>query len=156
MVRNNKGVTLTSLSVYIVVSIVILASLSFLNINVMSQIADLSQESEKSNEVLKAQASLITDIKAANRVLSFSENELVLDNGVTYYIKYHANEKQTGTQSYSVYELYRDDVLITDEMTNISFGFGQKKDGTEQTEWVKITMMDSSFTGGDIYVKVGR
>ena len=156
MVRNNKGVTLTSLSVYIVVSIVILASLSFLNINVMSQIADLSQESEKSNEVLKAQASLITDIKAANRVLSFSENELVLDNGVTYYIKYRANEKQTGTQSYSVYELYRDDVLITDEMTNISFGFGQKKDGTEQTEWVKITMMDSSFTGGDIYVKVGR
>ncbi|MBR6641466.1 MAG: hypothetical protein IKL08_04660 [Clostridia bacterium] len=156
MVRNNKGVTLTSLSVYIVVSIVILASLSFLNINVMSQIADLSQESEKSNEVLKAQASLITDIKAANRVLSFSENELVLDNGVTYYIKYRANEKQTGTQSYSVYELYRDDVLITDEMTNLSFGFGQKKDGTEQTEWVKITMMDSSFTGGDIYVKVGR
>ncbi|MBR3888603.1 MAG: hypothetical protein IKJ32_05845 [Clostridia bacterium] len=156
MVRNNKGVTLTSLSVYIVVSIVILASLSFLNINVMSQIADLSQESEKSNEVLKAQASLITDIKAANRVLSFSENELVLDNGVTYYIKYRANEKQTGTQSYSVYELYRDDVLITDEMTNLSFGFGQKKNGTEQTEWVKITMMDSSFTGGDIYVKVGR
>ena len=156
MVRNNKGVTLTSLSVYIVVSIIILASLSFLNINVMSQIADLSAESEKSNEVLKAQASLITDIKSANRVLSFSENELVLDNGVTYYIKYRANEKQTGSQTYSVYELYRDDVLITDKMTNLSFGFGQKKDGVEQTEWVKITMLDSSFTGGDIYVKVGR
>lgn len=156
MVRNNRGVTLTSLSVYIVVSIIILASLSFININVMSQIADLSKESEKSNEVLKAQASLITDIKAANRVLSFSETELVLDNGITYYIKYRANEKQTGDQSYSVYELYRDDVLITDEMTNLSFGFGQKKDGTMQTEWVKITMMDSSYTGGDIYVKVGR
>ena len=156
MVRNNKGVTLTSLSVYIVVSIIILASLSFLNINVMSQIADLSAESEKSNEVLKAQASLITDIKSANRVLSFSENELVLDNGVTYYIKYRANEKQTESQTYSVYELYRDDVLITDKMTNLSFGFGQKKDGVEQTEWVKITMLDSSFTGGDIYVKVGR
>lgn len=156
MVRNNRGVTLTSLSVYIVVSIIILASLSFININVMSQIADLSKESEKSNEVLKAQASLITDIKAANRVLSFSETELVLDNGITYYIKYRANEKQTGDQSYSVYELYRDDVLITDEMTNLSFGFGQKKDGVEQTEWVKITMMDSSYTGGDIYVKVGR
>jgi hypothetical protein len=156
LVRNNKGVTLTSLSVYIVVSIIILASLSFLNINVMSQIADLSAESEKSNEVLKAQASLITDIKSANRVLSFSENELVLDNGVTYYIKYRANEKQTGSQTYSVYELYRDDVLITDKMTNLSFGFGQKKDGVEQTEWVKITMLDSSFTGGDIYVKVGR
>lgn len=156
MVRNNRGVTLTSLSVYIVVSIIILASLSFININVMSQIADLSKESEKSNEVLKAQASLITDIKAANRVLSFSETELVLDNGITYYIKYRANEKQTGDQSYSVYELYRDDVLITDEMTNLSFGFGQKKDGTMQTEWVKITMMDSSYTGGDIFVKVGR
>ena len=55
-----------------------------------------------------------------------------------------------------MYELYRDDVLITDKMTNLSFGFGQKKDGVEQTEWVKITMLDSSFTGGDIYVKVGR
>ena len=154
MVRNNKGVTLTSLSVYIVVSIVILASLSFLNINVMSQIADLSKESEKSNEALKVQAALITDIKAANRVLSFSDSELVLDNGVTYYIRYRANEKQ-GEQTYSIYELYRDDVLITDEMTNLSFGFGQKKNGTEQTEWVKITMLDSSYSGGDIYVKVG-
>ena len=105
MVRNNKGVTLTSLSVYIVVSIVILASLSFLNINVMSQIADLSKESEKSNEALKVQAALITDIKAANRVLSFSDSELVLDNGVTYYIRYRANEKQ-GEQTYSIYELY--------------------------------------------------
>lgn len=155
MVRNNRGVTLTSLSVYIVVSIVILASLSFLNINVMSQIADLSQESEKSNEVLKVQASLITDIKSANRVLSFSENELVLDNGVRYYIKYRANKKE-GEQTYNVYELYRDDVLITDEMTNLAFGFGQKKDGLESTEWVKITMLDSSYTGGDIFVRVGR
>jgi hypothetical protein len=66
--RSQKGVTLTSLSVYVVVSVIILASLTFLNINLMSQIADLSQKSELSNEMLKVQSMLISDIKSANEV----------------------------------------------------------------------------------------
>ncbi len=156
MVRNNKGVTLTSLSVYIVVSVVILSSLTFLNVNFMSQIADLSQKSERSNEILKAEASIINDLKVANRVLSFSETELVLDTGVKYMIRYRANEKQ-GEQTYSVYELYRNGVLITDEMLNLSFGFGYKDyEGKERVEWVKVTMLDSSYMGGETFVRVGK
>lgn len=155
MVRNNKGVTLTSLSVYIIVSIVILTSLTFLNVNFMSQIADLSQKSERTNEILKAEASLINDLKAAKRVMNFSETEILLDTGVRYTIKYRANEKQ-GDQTFSVYELYRDNVLITGEMANLSFGFGHTKEGTDSVEWIKVTMLDASYEGGDTYIKVGR
>ena len=155
MVRNNKGVTLTSLSVYIIVSIVILSSLTFLNVNFMSQIADLSVKSERSNEILKAEVSLINDLKAANRVMNFSDTELLLDTGVKYTIKYRANEKQ-GDQTFSVYELYRNNVLITGEMANLSFGFGHKKEGIDSIEWIKITMLDASYEGGDLYIKVGK
>ena len=155
MVRNNRGVTLTSLSVYIIVSIVILSSLTFLNINFMSQIADLSVKSERSNEILKAEVSLINDLKAANRVMSFSDSEILLDTGIKYTIKYRANEKQ-GDQTYSVYELYRNNVLITGEMANLSFGFGHKKEGIDSVEWIKITMLAASYEGGDTYIKVGK
>ena len=155
MVRNNRGVTLTSLSVYIIVSIVILSSLTFLNVNFMSQIADLSVKSERSNEILKAEVSLINDLKAANRVMSFSDTEILLDTGIKYTIKYRANEKQ-GDQTFSVYELYRNNVLITGEMANLSFGFGHKKEGIDSKEWIKITMLDASYEGGDLYIKVGK
>ena len=127
MVRTNKGVTLTSLSIYIIVSVIILSSLSFLNINFMSQIADLSAKSEKTNELLKAQTFLISDIKAANGVLEFSDKYLKLDNGIEYFIRYRANEKR-GEQTYDVYELYRGDVLVTDKMANIEFDYNYSYD----------------------------
>ena len=158
MVRNNRGVTLTSLSVYIVVSVIVLASLTFLNINFMSQIADLSQKSEKTNELLKVQSYLINDIKSANRVLEFSDKYLRFDNGVEYTVKYRANEKR-GEQTYDVYELYRGDVLVTDEMANIAFEYDYSYNEIEQendVEWIIIKVLDASLSGGDLFVRVGK
>lgn len=158
MVRNNRGVTLTSLSVYIVVSVIVLASLTFLNINFMSQIADLSQKSEKTNELLKVQSYLINDIKSANRVLEFSDKYLRFDNGVEYTVKYRANEKR-GEQTYDVYELYRGDVLVTDEMANIAFEYDYSYNAIKQendVEWIIIKVLDASLSGGDLFVRVGK
>ena len=74
--KKQNGVTILSLSVYIIVSVVILATLSFLNINFMSRIADLTVKSEKGSEVLKVQAFVIADLISANRVLEFSNKYL--------------------------------------------------------------------------------
>ncbi|MBQ8299935.1 MAG: hypothetical protein IJX99_08835 [Clostridia bacterium] len=156
--NKNSGVTLASLSVYIIVSVVVLSSLTFLNINFMSQIAEISQKSEYTNELLKAQASLITDIKAANRVLEYSDKYLKFDNGVEYKIRYRANEAR-GEQTYDVYELYRNDVLITDKMTNIAFEYDSMHDNYLQEDfvtWITIKMLDTNLMGNDLHVRVGK
>ena len=160
--RNKKGVTLTSLSVYVVVSVIVLSSLTFLNINLMSQIAELSQKSEFSNEMLKVQSMMITDIKSAREVKQYAKDYLLFDNGVKYTVKYRANEEATPGatgQTYNIYELYRNDVLITDKMTNLSFDYEQSHDDYYQESlerWVVINMVDSNYTGGEFYVRVGK
>ncbi len=160
--RSQKGVTLTSLSVYVVVSVIILSALTFLNINLMSQIADLSQKSELSNEMLKVQSMLISDIKSAREVKQYSDDYLLFDNGVRYTIRYRANEVVSDgstNQTYDIYELYRNDVLITDKMTNLSFDYEEAYDSYYQEnleKWIIINMVDSNYTGGEFYVRVGR
>ena len=160
--RSQKGVTLTSLSVYVVVSVIILASLTFLNINLMSQIADLSQKSELSNEMLKVQSMLISDIKSANEVKQYSDDYLLFDNGVKYTIRYRANEEVSAgatNQTYDIYELYRNEVLVTDKMTNLYFDYEEAYDNYYQENlerWIVINMVDANYTGGPFYVRVGR
>ena len=159
MGRNNKGVTLTSLSVYVVVSVVVLASLTFLNVNYMSQIAELSQKSEDVNELLKVRSMMIADIKAAREIKQYAKDYLLLDNGVEYRIRYRSNEKKETDQTYDVYELYRNDVLITDKMSNISFDYKQKHDDYLQANverWFIINTVDSDYAGGEFYVRVGK
>lgn len=152
--KKDRGVTILSLSVYIIVSVVILATLSFLNINFMSQIADLTVKSEKSSEVLKAQAYILDDLKSADRVLEFSEKYLRLNNGVEYLVKYRANE-QKEQQTFNIYELYRNDVLITDELSNVEFDFDNS--GNEESVIVKLYYTKDNHVYGDSYqIKVGR
>lgn len=152
--KNDKGVTMLSLSIYIVVSVIILATLSFLNINFMSQIADLTVKSEKSNEILKAQSFLLSDLKSANRVLEFSDKYLRLDNGTEYTVKYRANERKE-EQTYDIYELYRNNVLVSDELSNVAFGF-DNSEGQEIVILKLYYMKDNNVYGSDYYVKVGK
>ena len=159
MVRNKKGVTLTSLSVYVVVSVIVLASLTFLNVNYMSQIAELSQKSEHINTLLKVKSMLITDIKSAREIKQYSKDYLLLDNGVEYKIKYRANEKKESNQTYDIYELYRNNVLVTDKMSNLSFDYQQENDNYIENnveKWVIVNMVDAEYEGGELYVKVGK
>ncbi len=160
--KSNKGVTITSLSIYIVVSAVIFVALTFLNQNVISQIATLSTRSEKTNEMLKAQAFIISDIKAASRVLEYSDSYLKLDNGVEYNINYRANEKSDTEQTFYVYELYRNNVLITDEMATIKFEYDYSYDDINQEKknaWVILDLyyeQNGNLFGTEQFIKVGR
>ena len=158
MIRNEKGVTLASLAIYIIVSVIVLASLAFLNVNVISQIAKLSNNSSVSNEMLRSEAYLIKDIKNANRVLAYSDNYLRLDNDVEYTIKYRSNQKQAN-QTFNIYELYRGDILVTDQMSNISFDYGVEYGDTRQEikdEWVIVKLYDLNRVGTDLFIKVGK
>lgn len=152
--KKQNGVTILSLSVYIIVSVVILATLAFLNVNFMSRIADLTVKSEKGSEVLKVQAFVISDLKSASRVLEFSNKYLRLDNGTEYLVKYRANEKKE-EQTYDIYELYRNNVLVTDELSNIEFDFDNSL-GQEVVTVKLYYTKDDNVYGSDYSIKVGK
>ena len=159
MNRKNRGVTLTSLSVYIVVSVIVLSSLTFLNINYMSQIANLSKKSDDINELLKVKGTIIADVKSAQEIKQYARDYMLLDNGVEYKIKYRANEELETNQTYDIYELYRNDVLITDKMSNLSFEYYQENDNyidSNVEKWVVVNMVDADFEGGELFLKVGK
>ncbi len=160
---SNRGVTLTSLTVYIIVSVIVLGSLTFLNVNFMTQIADLTTKSEKTNEILKIEAFLIEDVKSANNVIEFSNDMVKFDNGVIYNIRYRADEKSSGDQSYNKYELYRNNVMITDNMANISFDYDYKRTSAGEsdikTEWIIAQLyyeQKGNLYGTKMYIKIGN
>lgn len=158
--RNNSGLTLASLSIYIIVSVVVLSSLAFLNVNYIAQIAELSTNSQESNEILKAESYLISDIKSASRVLEYSKDHLRLDNGVQYNIVYRAEEtSSTENQFYNIYELYRNDILVTDKMTNLEFDYGYEYNSTTKqndVEWVIFKALNLDLRGNEQYIRVGK
>ena len=84
---------------------------------------------------------------------------MLLDNGVEYKIKYRANEKKESNQTYDIYELYRNNVLVTDKMSNLSFDYQQENDNYIENnveKWVIVNMVDAEYEGGEFYVKVGK
>ena len=152
-IKNQKGVTLTTLTIYIIVSTILLGTLAFININFMSELGKLTKQAKMSNEMLKFYAFFVDDIKSAHGVLEFSDSYVRFDNGVDYSIRYTSNERKSGNQTYEIYEVYRKDALITDKLSGVSFMY-QPEDGFLR---VKLSAMDDHvLTSNEQFFKVGR
>lgn len=150
--KKQKGVTLTTLSIYIIVATILLGTLSFININFMSELGDLTKRSKATDEIIKFYGFLVKDIKAAQNVLEFSDSYLRLDNGIQYSIKYRSNEKNDN-QTYDVYEIYRGDVLISDNFSGVFFNYNPKGNYIN----VKVyTSEEDVLKADEQYFKVGR
>ena len=65
--KSSRGVTLTTLSIYIIVSTILLGTLAFVNINFMSELGELTKRSRLTNEMTKFYSYFIEDIKSANK-----------------------------------------------------------------------------------------
>ena len=59
--KNNKGVTLASLTIYVIVLVIILVIFTFVSANFTSQITDVVGRGKISNESLKLYSFLIAD-----------------------------------------------------------------------------------------------
>lgn len=151
--RGQKGVTLTTLTIYIIVSTILLGTLAFININFMSELGELTKQSKITNEMTKFYSFFIEDVKTANKVLEFSENTLRFDNGVQYTIKYRSNEKNENNQTYNIYEVYRGNALITDKLSGIFFDYN------DEEGYVKVRLYaeeEEIIKEDEQYFKVGR
>ena len=151
--RGEKGVTLTTLTIYIIVSAILLGTLAFVNINFMSELGELTRKSKLTNEISKFYSYFVEDLKNAKGVLEFSNDSIRFDNGAQYIVKYRSNEKIEDNQTYDVYEVYRGNTLITDELSGIFFDY----DNSEGYIKVRLYAVDDNIIHEDEqYFKVGR
>lgn len=151
--KSQKGVTLTTLTIYIIVSTILLGTLAFLNVNFMSELGELTKQSKITNEMTNFYSFFIQDIKSANKVLEFSEDFLRFDNGVQYTVKYRSNEKNEDNQTYEIYEVYRGNALITDKLSGVFFDYNNEEG------YVKVKLYaseDDIIKHDEQYFKVGR
>lgn len=117
--RDKKGVTLISLTIYVIALIIVLVILTFISANFTSQIMQVSNRGKVANENLKLYSFLISDIKAADSVVEFSDEYVRFDNDVKYYAKYIENNADEKMQ----YEIYRNNVLIAENILDINFDY---------------------------------
>lgn len=151
--RKQDGVTLTTLTIYIIVATIFLGTLAFININFMSELGELTKRSKVINEMTKFYSFFVEDVKSAGRVLEFSENYIKFDNGVQYSVAYRANEESMNAQGYDVYEIYRGEALITDKISGVFFDYNN------ENEYIKVRLYyedDEIIKNDEQYFKVGR
>ena len=119
--KNKNGVTLASLTVYVIVLVIILVALTFVSANYTSQISEVTARGRVSNECTKLYSFLITDIKSANTVVEYADDFIRLDNDVKYLIKYkYINEKENQRKQY---DIYRNDILISENVLDANFDY---------------------------------
>lgn len=151
--KGQKGVTLTSLTVYIIVSTILLGTLAFININFMSELGELTKSSKYTNEMTKFYSYFIKDVKSAKRVLTFSENTIKFDNGIQYEIRYRSNKGADENQTYNIYEVYRNNILITDKFSGVFLNYNNEE------EYINVRLYieeEDIIKEDEQYFKIGR
>ncbi|MBR4111255.1 MAG: hypothetical protein IKK43_06200 [Clostridia bacterium] len=116
--KSNKGISLVSLSVYVIVAAIVVGILTFMNANFFSKISDLTEKTEIINEHLKFVSVFLKDAKNSEKVVEYSATRIKFLNNVTYEIKV-MEEKE---EDYSNYAIYRDNVKICEGITNSAEG----------------------------------
>ena len=110
--NNQKGVTLVSLTIYVIVAAAVVVLLAFLNVNFFARMKELTKMTNVTGESSKFCSSFIRDVKGSNSVLEYSDNELRLSNGVKYEIRKQAGSSGDG----ETYAIYKDSIKICENI----------------------------------------
>lgn len=103
---NQKGITVTSLTIYVIVATIVVTILVFLNANFFSNINDLTEKSSIISENLNFKSAFLRDIKSENdiKVIDYNDNMIRLSNNVKYEIRIlDKDEKIDANKKYAVY-----------------------------------------------------
>ena len=153
---NKKGITITSLTIYVIVATIIVGILVFLNANFFSNINDLTDKANIVSECLDFKSAFIRDLKSENdmKVTDYNNNLIRLSNNVKYEIR--VLDKNAEDKKYAI---YRNDVQIAKSIVSHTVIDGQKvKEGpffeydvTNNTVKVGIKFFD----GKNSYIESG-
>lgn len=164
MRTNQKGVTLTSLTIYVIVAGIVVVLLAFLNANFFSQMSDLTTKTSVTNEYSKFCSFFLQDLKASESVLEYNQTEIEFSNGAKYEIR--KLEKTSSDEKEDEYVIYRNQVKVCDSIIGKAEEIGET---TIQTPYMDynhekntVTVMlafsnqkDYTFTNNQTYL-VGK
>ena len=141
--KSNKGISLISLSVYVIVAAIVVGILTFMNANFFSKISDLTEKTEIVNEHLKFVSAFLKDVKNSEKVTEYTTNKIKLLDNVTYEIKVIEAENEAENK----YAIYRDDVKICEGITNSANGASPAfdYDYLDNTVTVSLTFKDGDY-----------
>ncbi|MBO5142668.1 MAG: BspA family leucine-rich repeat surface protein [Clostridia bacterium] len=121
--KSNKGITITSLTIYVIVATVIVGILVFLNANFFSNINELTDKANIVSESLDFKSAFIRDLKSENniKVTDYNNNMIRLSNNVKYEIRaFDVKENQ------KKFAIYRNDVQVAKNIVSHTIVDGQK------------------------------
>lgn len=108
--KSNKGVSLISLSLYVVVATIVVGILTFMNANFFSKVSEASSKTELMNEYAKFISVFLKDVKNSERVIEYTDTKIKFSNNVAYEIKAMKDENGDVEE----YAIYRDSVKVCD------------------------------------------
>lgn len=111
--KSQKGVTLATLTIYVIVASVVVIILAFLNANFFSQMSDLTTKTEVTNQYARFASFFVKDLKNSESVKEYNDSEVLFANGVKYEIRKLENEDK--------YVIYRDSVKICENIVQKYF-----------------------------------
>lgn len=116
--KSNRGISLVSLAVYVVVAAIVVGILAFTNANFFSKVSELTGKTEIVNEHIKFVASFLKDAKNSDKVSEYSATKLRLSDNVTYEIKIIEDDDPSENE----YAIYRENVKICEGITDSTNG----------------------------------
>ena len=106
--KSQSGVTLATLTIYVIVAGIVVIILAFLNANFFSQMSDLTNKTEVTNQYARFASFFVKDLKASKMVDEYNSNEVTFRNGAKYEIRKSENEEK--------YVIYRDSIKICENI----------------------------------------
>lgn len=106
--NNNKGISLISLSIYVLVATIVVGILTFMNANFFSKVSEASSRTELMNEYAKFISVFLKDLKSSEKVIEYTSTKIKFSDNVSYEIKAMKNEDGTIKE----YAIFRDSVKV--------------------------------------------
>lgn len=116
--KNNKGISLISLSIYVIVAAVVVGILAFMNVNFFSKISGLTGKTEIVNEHMKFLSAFLQDAKSCEKISEYTAWSVKFPNGSNYEIKKIEGEGPGANK----YAIYRNNVKISEGIVDSWYG----------------------------------
>lgn len=140
--KNNRGISLISLSLYVIVAAIVIGTLTFMNANFFSKLSDSTEKTELMNEYVKFISVFLKDLKNSDKVIEYTNSKIKFSDNVTYEIKAIKNDDGTNEQ----YAIYRDSVKVCEGIKDSAAGLPPAFDYNYLENTVAVTLSFSNET----------
>lgn len=141
MVKSDKGITLLSLIIYIVLLTFVLSMLAIVSNMFYSSTDYVINKGKYIYEFNKFNMYFIEDVKSNSQIYSINDKEIVFEDGTTY--------------TYSNKGIYRNKVKICNNVLNCTFSNSELQVENTTKQIIKVTLIvegSKSFTTENEYV----